>query len=211
MFTSITISLGLLLTSADYLGIPIRSNMYMYMDFRTRQLHFLNKKCKGPSNYDLWSFSYPLISGNSLGFLLWRINIKSYGPLILAGGCYPSGVKGQCPCRGRGGLQSPLAEKGFQFSDPFESLFLSHIIYMYYRVYLQVFICRNWVIFPCINADSWEKDVHLHIVSGTKFYKNICHIDDCMGLLRLEVFYLLFFFFFFLYSSLESEARISIY
>ena len=194
MFTSITISLGLLLTSADYLGIPIRSNMYMYMDFRRRQLHFLNKKCKGPSNYDLWSFSYPLISGNSLGFLLWRINIKSYGPLILAGGCYPSGVKGQCPCRGRGGLQSPLAEKGFQFSDPFESLFLSHIIYMYYRVYLQVFICRNWDIFPCINADSWEKDVHLHIVSGTKFYKNICHIVWVYCAWRLSIYFFFFFY-----------------
>ena len=36
IFTSI--SLGLLLTSADYLGIPIRSNMYM--DFRTRHIHF---------------------------------------------------------------------------------------------------------------------------------------------------------------------------
>ena len=155
-----------------------------------------------PSNYDLCSFSFALISGISLGVLLWPINIKSYGPLILAGGCYPSGVKGQCPCRGRGGLQSPLAEKGFQFSDPFESLFLSHIIYMYYRVYLQVFICRKRVIFACINADSSEKDVQLHFVSGTKFYNKI--FVTLYGFTGLEGYLFTFLFF---YSSLESGGQ----
>ena len=39
---------------------------------------------KGPSNYDIWSFSFPLISGISWGFLLWPININSDEPLILA-------------------------------------------------------------------------------------------------------------------------------
>jgi hypothetical protein len=55
-------------------------------------------------------------------------------------------------------------------------------------VYLQVFICRKWVIFPCINADSWEKDVQLHFVSGTKFYnKNVCHIVWVYQAWRLSI------------------------
>ena len=100
----------------------------------------------------------------------------------------------------RGVAKPPCRKWVSEFSDPFESLFLSHIIY--YRVYLQVFICRKWVSFPCINADSWEKDVHLHFVSGTKFYnKNICHI---VWVYFKQVIYLHFFSF---YSSLESGGQ----
>ena len=86
-----------------------------------------------------------------------------------------------------------------EFSDPFESLFLSHIIY--YRVYLQVFICRKWVIFPCINADSWEKDVQLHFVSGTKSTTKI--FVTLYGLITGLEGYLLFSF----NSSLESGGQ----
>jgi hypothetical protein len=156
------------------------------------------------------------------------------------------------PLEGPRGVAKPPCRKWVsEFSDPFESLFLSHIIYMYYRVYLQVFICRKWVIFPCLDPtrglsdpqpelmahrilcwwvivkipgnslisrdkkiikghnlmdlcifylknvsvgiigfiykfssvenelsslasmQTWEKDVHLHFVSGTKFYYKI--------------------------------------
>ena len=92
-----------------------------------------------------------------------------------------------------------------EFPDPFESLFLSHIIY--YRVYLQVFICRKWVIFPCINADPWEKDVQLHFVSGTKFYdKNICHIVWVYRAWRLSIY-----FFFLLLFRIWRPAYLFIY
>ena len=77
----------------------------------------------------------------------------------------------------RGAAKTSCRKLVSEFSDSFEILFLSHIIYYIYKVYLQVFICRKWVIFLCINADSWEKDVQLHFASGTKLYnKYVCHI-----------------------------------
>ena len=109
--------------------------------------------------------------------ILWAIN-SGWGSL-------------RHPVGSRGVAKPPCRKWVSEFSDPFESLFLSHIIY--YRVYLQVFICRKWVIFPCINADSWEKDVQLHFVSGTKFYnKNICHIVwvYCAWRLSIYIFFL---------------------
>jgi hypothetical protein len=89
------------------------------------------------------------------------------------------------------GWGSPRRKWVSEFSDPFESLFLSHVIY--YKVYLQVFICRKWVIFACINADSSEKDVQLHFVSGTKFYNKI--FVTLYGFTGLEGYLFTFFFF----------------
>jgi len=125
--------------------------------------------------------------------ILWAINSGwgSLRPLM--------GSRGNAPVGSDGGGKNPLPKMGFRVFRPFESLFLSHIIY--YKVYLQVFIYRKWAIFPCINADSWETDVQLHFVSGTKFYKYLSH---CMGLPGLKIIYLLFFTF---YSSLESGGQ----
>ena len=141
---------------------------------------------QGPSNYYLWSFSFPLISGIFMMAhhhkILWAINSgwESLRPMLGSGGNAPIG--------GKGVVKTPCRKWTSKFSDPFESLFLSHIIYYMYKVYLQVFICRKWVIFRCINADSWEKDVQLHFVSGTKFYnKNVCHIVWVYQAWRLSI------------------------
>ena len=137
---------------------------------------------QGPSNYDLRSFSFPLISGISLGFVLWPINIKSYEPLIQVGGRKDLwwGQGAMLLWKARGVAKPPCRKWTTVFRPIWKPFPVT-----YYKVYLPVFICRKLVISPCINADSWEKDVQLHFVSGTKFYhKNICHIVICMHGLR---------------------------
>ena len=122
--------------------------------------------------------------------ILWAIN-SGWGSLRP-----PVGSRGNAPVGGEGGCKAPLPKKGFSFQTPLKafSCHISYKMYMYYRVYLQVFICQNWVIFPCINADSWEKDVQLHFISGTKFYnKNSCHIVWIYQAWRLSIY--LFFIF----------------
>jgi hypothetical protein len=175
IFTSI--SLGLLLTSADYLGIPIRSNMYMVHWISAHEIHF---KIKNARSIKLWPliifFSFDIRDFPGIFIMahqhkiLWTINSGwgSLRPLV--------GSRGNSGTRGVG--KPPCRKWVSEFSDPFESLFLSHIIY--YRVYLQVFIYKKWVIFPCINADSWEKDVQLHSVveqnSTTKIFVTLSRV-----------------------------------
>jgi hypothetical protein len=66
------------------------------------------------------TFSFALISGISLGVLLWPINIKSYGPLILDGG-----------------LQD---ENGFQsFQTPLKA-FSCHMLYIIRFIYKFSFV-----------------------------------------------------------------------
>jgi hypothetical protein len=112
--------------------------------------------------------------------ILWAIN-SGWGSLRP-----PVGSRGNAPVGGEGGCKAPLPKMGFRVFRPLWKPFPV----TYYRVYLQVFICRKWVIFPCINADSWEKDVQLHFVSGTKFYnKNICHIVWVYWAWRLSIYF----------------------
>ena len=118
--------------------------------------------------------------------ILWTIN-SSWGTLRSLVGSI-----GNAPVEDEGVTKLPCQKWVSEFSDPFESLSLSHIIY--YKVYLQVFICRKGVIFPCINADSWEKDVQLQFVSGTKFYNKI--FVTVYGFSGLEGYLFTFFFIF---------------
>jgi hypothetical protein len=76
-----------------------------------------------------------LISGISLGFVLWPINIKSYEPLIQAGGRKDLwwDQEAMSLWRARGVAKPPCRKWTSEFSDPFESLFLSHIIRFIYQ------------------------------------------------------------------------------
>ena len=85
------------------------------------------------------------------------------------------GVKGQYPCRGRRGWQSPLAENGLQsFQTPLKAFFC-HILYSIGFIYK--FTSVENELFSLASMHTLERRRAATFCKWNKIYnKNICHI-----------------------------------